>query len=280
MLCKFFWGFDRTRWFCMFSYVCRVPRRDLCPPPPFFLFFFFFRGCIEPKSPVTMQSDTSLGLHGALLSQLPNTSPRAAARPWWVLQVADVRATRPHAQHALIFPKAEAPELQTLQSFYVILAVFTASQSAFYPATEDYLWGPHSGSASSVCHGNSYFLTLSQGLLTNKSASQQRHFKIGFLIMVKISKAAGRGSGGKCLAWKGCGLVFKWLQNTSCKADTESYRGSSLVICHALFLERFFVACFYSLDGDGTCLTCQWHTWWGDKKKILFPQELRTLLLH
>lgn len=42
------------------------------------------------------------------------------------------------------------------------------------------------------------FLTLSQGLLTNKSASQQRHFKIGLLIMVKISKAAGRGSGGKC----------------------------------------------------------------------------------
>lgn len=61
--------------------------------------------------------------------------------------------------------------------------------------------------------------------------------------------------------------MFKWLQNTSCKADTESYRGSSLVICHALFLERFFVACFYSLDGDGKCLTCQWHTWWGDKKK-------------
>lgn len=40
------------------------------------------------------------------------------------------------------------------------------------------------------------FLTLSQGSLTNKSASQQRHFKIGYLILVKISKAAGCGSGG------------------------------------------------------------------------------------
>lgn len=73
--CLGFFFFDRTRRFCMFSYVCHVPRRDLCPPPPFFL-FFFSQGCIEPKSPMTMQSDTSLGLRRALLSQLPNTSPR------------------------------------------------------------------------------------------------------------------------------------------------------------------------------------------------------------
>lgn len=75
--------------------------------------------------------------------------------------------------------------------------------------------------------------------------------------------------------------MFKWLQNISCQADTESYRGSSLVIYHAPFLERFFVACYYSLNGDGKCLTCQWHlswsshTWWGDKKKSSSLKSLK-----
>lgn len=114
-----------------FSYVCRVPRRDLCPPPP----FFFFQGCIEPKSPVTMQSDTSLGLHGALLSQLSNTSPRAAARPWWVLQVADVRATRPRAQHALIFPKTEAPNCK-IYSHFTSFSPFSPLHKALLSVTE------------------------------------------------------------------------------------------------------------------------------------------------
>lgn len=192
----FLGGFDRTRRFCMFSYVCRVPRRDLCPPPPFFFFFFFedawsqnprWRCSLTPRWVSTERSYRSC-------QTPPLVRQRGRDECYKSL------TSEPHARtHNMpwFFSQDRGSKLQTLQSFYVILAVFTASQSPFYRSlkitSEAHILVQRRPSVLKFM-----FLTLSRGLLTNKRASQQRHFKIGFLIMVKISKAAGRGSGGKC----------------------------------------------------------------------------------
>lgn len=127
------------------SYVCRGPRRDLCPPPPFFLF----------------SEDASS----------PNPQWRCSLTPRWVSTEHSYRScqtpplvrrhgrdechksltSEPHVHtHNMpwFFPR---PRLQTAK-FTVIFtsfSPFSPLHKALLSVTEDYLWGPHS---SSVCH--------------------------------------------------------------------------------------------------------------------------------
>lgn len=193
MLCHFFGGFWQNTQ--VLHVLLRLPRssQGFVSTPTVLSFFSprMHRAQIPGDDAVWHLAGSPRSTPIAAAKHLPSCGSAAvmSVTSRWRQSHTSARTTCPD------FSQDRGSKLQTLQSFYVILAVFTASQSSFYRPLK-ITSEAHILVRPSVL--KFIFLTLSQGLLPNKSASQQRHFKIGFLIMVKISKAAGRGSGGKC----------------------------------------------------------------------------------